>query len=162
MSNENNVALIERVNALSKTNQKNIADQLIAQVVGGEVDPIKAYIQIKGIVECLNIILKDKGVIDSTVTACERFGNDKPEYAGAKMSVTEAGVRYDYSMCGDTKYNELVAQRVELEAQIKAREEFLKHIDGKQTIVDDATGEVMTLYPPARTSTTSLRVAFSK
>ena len=54
MSNENNVALIERVNALSKTNQKNIADQLIAQVVGGEVDPIKAYIQIKGIVECLN------------------------------------------------------------------------------------------------------------
>lgn len=41
MSNENNVALIERVNALSKTNQKNIADQLIAQVVGGEVDPIK-------------------------------------------------------------------------------------------------------------------------
>ena len=162
MSNENNVALIERVNALSKTNQKNIADQLIAQVVGGEVDPIKAYIQIKGIVECLNIFLKDKGVIDSTVTACERFGNDKPEYAGAKMSVTEAGVRYDYSMCGDTKYNELVAQRVGLEAQIKAREEFLKHIDGKQTIVDDATGEVMTLYPPARTSTTSLRVAFSK
>lgn len=162
MEKENSLALIERVDALTKTNQKAIADQLITQVVSGEVDPIKAFIQIKGIVECLTVFLKDKGVVDTTVTACGRYGDEKPSYAGAKMSVAEVGVRYDYSECGDAKYNELVAARAELDAQIKAREDFLKHMDGLQTIVDENTGEVFTVKPPVKTSSTSVKVTFSK
>lgn len=162
MEQEKSLALIEGVDALTKTNQKAIADELITKVVGGEVDPIKAFIQIKGIVECLNTFLKDKGVVDTTVDACSRYGDERPSYAGAKMCVAEVGVRYDYSVCGDPKWNELAAAKASIEAQLKAREDFLKHIDGEQTIVDAESGEVVTVIAPVKTSSTSVKVTFGK
>ena len=158
----NSVAMIESMNALTKTNQKAIADELIRRVVGGAVNPIQAFIQIKGIVECLTVFLKDKGVIETTANACRRFGDEKPQYNGAKMSVQEAGVRYDYSACGDTKWNELMEAKAAIDEQLKAREDFLKHLDGDQSIVDERTGELLTIHPPVRTASTSVKVTFAK
>jgi hypothetical protein len=67
------------------------------------------------------------------------------------------GVKYDYSVCNDPVYNKLKAQLTVLEDDIKAREKYLKAIptSGVETLFED---EVVTLYPPAKSSTTSITV----
>jgi hypothetical protein len=67
------------------------------------------------------------------------------------------GVKYDYSVCQDAVYNNLKNKLVVLEDEIKAREKFLKTIpsQGLETLIED---EVVTLYPPNKTSTTTISV----
>lgn len=161
---EKSNAILERVKSatLTKQSQRDIADQLISQVINGDVDPIQTYAQIKGVVECLSLVLKDQTIIDTTIAACAKYGKDVPTFGGAKISVVEAGVKYDFSVCEDIEWNELSSQKKELEQKIKMRETFLKGINVTQTLVDEGTGAIITVYPPAKTSSTVVKVNFQK
>jgi len=79
------------------------------------------------------------------------------EHYNAKFEIKEMGVKYDYSVCQDAVYNNLKNKLVVLEDEIKAREKFLKTIpsQGLETLIED---EVVTLYPPNKTSTTTISV----
>jgi translation elongation factor EF-Tu-like GTPase len=106
-----------------------------------------------------------KKVIDSKVykdcllSECDKNGR-KFEYFGAEFMQKETGTKYDYSKCNDTTILELTAQVETLKEQIKKREDFLKMlpIEGVETITSD--GEVVTLYPPSKSSTTSIQITF--
>ncbi len=67
------------------------------------------------------------------------------------------GVKYDYSVCQDPIYNKLKDELEALQEKIKAREMVLKSLsqEGLQTLIED---EVVTLYPPNKTSTTTISV----
>ena len=146
----------------TKENQREAVNTLVKNIKDGEVDPITAYTTIKALYECLGLFLKDKDVVDSTVAACEKFGKEGASYNGASLVVTEASVRYDFSICGDSKWKELAAQKAEIDTKIKAREAFLKAVPAKQTIVNEETGEIDIIYPPAKTSSTTVKVTFAK
>lgn len=77
---------------------------------------------------------------------------------GAEFKVAEAGVSYDYTRCGDVKWESLNQQLESIKVDIKKREEFLKGIKGHETIVDEISGEILTIYPPIRKSSTSIKV----
>ena len=77
-------------------------------------------------------------------------------YKGSEFTTMEAGTRYDYSECGHQEYNDLVAQIKVLEARKKEIEEDLKGIKGSRTEVNEDTGECIKLYPPKKTSTTTV------
>lgn len=49
-----------------------------------------------------------------------------------------------------------------IKAQMKERENFLRVITKPKTELDPDTGEVFTINPPARSSTTSYAVTFNK
>jgi len=79
---------------------------------------------------------------------------------GTEFSIVEAGVKYDYSDCNDLEYNTLTIQIEALKSTLKERETFLKAIKQPIQMIDETSGECYTIYPPKKTSTTTLKVTF--
>jgi hypothetical protein len=90
-----------------------------------------------------------------TLEEAAKYGKSFEHY-NAKFEVKEMGVKYDFTQCGDPIYNKLAEELAELEKQVKDRQAFLKTVQpGTQLLIED---EVVTLYPPIKTSTTSITV----
>ena len=85
-----------------------------------------------------------------------------PTSSGASFQVKETGVKYDFSQCNDPVWNNLKEQADRINEQLKEREKYLKVIKNPKTEIDEETGEVYTIIPPTRTSTTSYTVTFKK
>jgi hypothetical protein len=79
---------------------------------------------------------------------------------GSEFSIVEAGVKYDYSECNDIEYNMLNTQLEALKSTLKDRETFLKSIKAPMQMIDKNSGEVYSVYPPKKTSSTTLKVTF--
>jgi hypothetical protein len=79
---------------------------------------------------------------------------------GSEFSIVEAGVKYDYSDCNDLEYNMLNTQLEALKSTLKERETFLKAIKAPKQMIDENSGEVYSVYPPKKTSSTTLKVTF--
>ncbi len=79
---------------------------------------------------------------------------------GSEFSIVEAGVKYDYSECNDVEYNSLTIQIEALKSTLKDRETFLKAIKAPMQMIDENSGEVYTICPPKKTSSTTLKVTF--
>jgi len=149
-------------NVLTKTRQQSAADTLVQTVLDGDINPIEAYVKVKAAAECLSLVLKDERLVDVTTDECMKFGKERPTYGGASVCATEAGVRYDFSVCGDALWKRLSEQKRQIEEQLKAREKFLRSLQGKTILVDEETGAAEEVYPPAKTSSTVIRVNFQK
>lgn len=145
----------------SKANQSSIADGLIAQVVNGSVDPMQAYIQVKAIAEVCEQFLKSDEIVSRTQGAVARNEGNLPSFDGAKVLLANT-TRYDYATSQDPEYLDLSRQKDAIVAKMKAREMFLKTIDDTLDYVDRETGEVRTIFAPARKTTKTLRVTFAK
>ncbi|MGE4308971.1 hypothetical protein [Bacteroides sp.] len=145
----------------SKEEQAVLSSAMISSVLEGEIDPIKAVIQAKSLVETLTLFLKDKGVNDLVLREVEKYGKQTSK-DGATISIKEVGSKWDYSECGDPIYNRLSAQKAEIEEKLKERESLLKATKESRTEVDEETGEVYTVNPPSKSSTTSYSITFQK
>lgn len=162
MSENSSVQIFGKAIPFTKETQKATAENLVAQVVNGEADPITVFTTVKAVVECLNIFLKSKEVVETTVAACERYGYSGAICNGANLCVAEVGVKYDFSVCNDPEWNELAKQKAEIEARLKVREKFLRGIPRQATVINEETGELSTLFPPAKSSSTTVKVTFAK
>jgi hypothetical protein len=78
---------------------------------------------------------------------------------GSEFSIVEAGVKYDYSNCNDPVYNEHFQTLENAKERLKERETFLKCIKEPMHFITE-DGEAITLYPPKKTSSTTLKVTF--
>lgn len=160
---ENNaIQPLNNAMALSKSSQADFAQNLIKSVTEGEVDPIAAYCQIKGLCDSLGIFLKSEDVKEAVDKAKEKWGSAPAEFQGAKLTIAESGVKYDFSVCKDSKWDELYERKKEIEAQMKERETFLRGIRNCETVVDEETGVVEKLYAPARSASSCVKVTFAK
>lgn len=148
--------------ALSKSKQSDFAQNLINSVVNGEVDPIAAFCQLRGLYDSLGIFLKSEEVKQVVESAKEKWGTAPAEFQGAKLTITESGVKYDYSGCGDTQWNELTKQKAKIEAKIKERETFLRGIKVSETIIDEETGVMDKVFAPVRTASSCVKVTYAK
>ena len=145
----------------SKEEQAVLSSAMINSVLDGEIDPIKAVVQAKSLVETLTLFLKDKGVNDLVIREVEKYGKQTSK-DGATISIKEVGSKWDYSECGDPIYNRLFSQKAEIEEKLKEREALLKATREPRTEVDEETGEVYTVNPPSKISTTSYAITFQK
>lgn len=90
------------------------------------------------------------------------------KYAGEKeiakgdchITKAEVGAKYDYCNCNDPIWNDLDKKEQEIKKEKKDREKFLKAIKGREMIVDPDTGEMVEVFAPVKTSTTSLKFSF--
>lgn len=98
-------------------------------------------------------------LIETTLDEIEKYGKSAV-LKGAEFSIIEAGVKYDYNGCGDAKWNDLQLSMEVLKEQIKERETFLKSIKTKLEIIDTESGELNTIKPCIKSSTTTLKVTF--
>lgn len=152
----------------SKEQRQSFINDLLGRIDSGAADPLKVHLQIK----CIEDIVKQLTSLDEKTNknieaarryrahlldAAERYGK-KFELFNAEFAVKETGSKYDYSRCNDNELLDLYKQQEWLKAKIKAKEDLLKTLPAAGLTKVDDSGEVYTIYPPSKSSTTSVTV----
>lgn len=135
-----------------------MAEMAVSAVVNGDIDPIEAHISVSRMEAAIKLYKDNEDVRRITLDELSKYGKTAT-FGDCKLEEAETGVRYDYSGCGDSKLTELYGRMEGLKAEIKAREDMLKHLQ-PQGAADPETGEIM--YPPVKSSKTSIKTTFKK
>lgn len=143
----------------TKEQRMTFVMSVIDQIQAGNVDPLKVHLHVKMMEETIKQLNANSIYKTSILEAAEKYGEKSFSFGNAKVEIKEVGVKYDFSKTEDVTLLSMYKQQEELEAKIKARETMLKAVDGKGMIVTDQdSGETFTVYPPAKSSTTSIAV----
>jgi hypothetical protein len=144
----------------SNANSKALADKIIDAIINGYVNPLDFAVKKKCIEEALELAFNNTMVKDAMIEEANKHSG-KTTWMGAKIEACEVGIKYHFDKCGDPKLVELENTAGDLADKIKMRKEYLKKVDGKgeKLLVED---EVVEVFPPYKTSTTSIKVSLQK
>lgn len=131
-------------------------------ILSGENDPVAIIARISKIEKAISEVKRDKSVVDYVLDSLNNnYNGNIASVEDCEISQIEAGVKYDFSECGDPLLASLYNLRDEVDGKIKDREAFLKAIKEHAAIVSE-DGEILTIYPPARSSKTTFKITFKK
>ena len=147
----------EKLDLIAKDRSEilSFCSQLQEEVINGEHDNLLLMAN-------LNILIK--GLTDVKAKAMKEAMNEAEkhgksfEYFGYKFTIKEAGARYDFTQCGLSAYNNTYKEIKEKENTLKEFEGFLKSLTKATTLVNEENGDIETIYPPAKTSSTIIEV----
>lgn len=144
---------------LTKTQIKSIADNSVMEIIdNGRI--LEAVELVSVMEQFIKEVKANPEYIDSVRTEVEKYGKIK-ETESIKIELAEVGVKYNFDVCGDPIIKDLQWQLDNLEAKVKERKEFLKTVpsDGMSLVMED---EIVTIYPPAKSSTSSYKTTIKK
>lgn len=142
--------------ATSRTGIDVASDQIIEGIRSGDVSPLKALVWCKTMEEIIERVRKETK--DNQLTASEKYPGKTFEFAGATLTKAEHGTKYNYAACGDTVWERLNVDTEAAKVKQSERETFLKSLKGPEVVVDQLTGEMVTINPPVKTSVSGLTV----
>lgn len=130
-------------------------EQIKSEIEGGNLNPLKVkaqlqYLQlmIDGVKEAVNAAARDE---------VEKYGKNEPcKMYGFSFQIRETGTTYNYDKCNDPKLNTYIEKQEIIKRDLQARQKFLQSLSAMETIVDEETGGVFTIFPPEKKSTTSV------
>lgn len=166
--NEFELPAVQVLSLMDTTGQQReaMAMEIISQIEEGEVDPLKVHVYLKCMQDIIDLLLdtrvsKMSPVYKALVLAEAEKHGKKFEYHNAEFKIGETGTKYDYSQCGDAALLEQMDVHEAMGKAIKKRQEFLKTFpdEGLETRVGD---ELVTFYPPSKSSTTAVIVSLQK
>ncbi len=142
-----------------KANLQNAINTITNEVSSGNYDSLKGLI----------LAIKGKKLFEDLEKSLRPLANadylDKLEkgYSIHDVKIEQAATKtdYDYSVCKDCIYNGLVAAAEKAKTELKEREDFLKGLKTKLTIVDEDSGEVSTIYPPNKLQSEGLKITLT-
>ena len=140
-----------------KYTRQLMARQVVNDLAEGKADPVQTHYNIKCIEELVKNILNDSQYKMMVLNEAEKHGKSF-DFQNSKIEIRESAVKYDYSACNDPDWQKLEAEILALKDKQKERELFLKTIKPSGIDIIDENGEIYTLYPPAKSSTTSVSV----
>ena len=144
--------------AVSKANREELAIQIVEAIDAGELNPLDIHYQVKAMEDFIKMLTANSRYKDAVLTEAMKHGKSF-QFNGSKMEIKETGVKYDYSKCGDPNWQLLEDQISELKDKQKAVEAHLKVLPAEGIEVLNAeSGEVIKMFPPVKTSTTSIAV----
>lgn len=143
---------------LNTKSAAEMSEMAVSAMVNGEVDPIKAHINVSRMEAAIKLYKDNPDVRRITLDELSKYGKSAT-FGDCKLEESETGVRYDYSSCGDSKLEDLYRQLDDVKAKIKEREDMLKHLQPCGA-ADPDTGEIM--FPPVKTSKTTIKTTFKK
>jgi hypothetical protein len=158
--------------ALFETDKKQRAEfskNIVSAIEEGKINVLDAHLQLKSMQEVAdNILITDekknknpeiaKRYKELLMSEADLHGKSFERHQ-AKFSISEVGTVYDFSACEDPIIDELFVTEKDLKVKIDNRKAELKTAPPEgRTEINPNTGEVMTVYPPKKTSTTSLKV----
>jgi len=142
----------------TKAQRQSFCADIVSRLENGEADPLKIHLQIKSAEDLIKQLNDNRFYKEYLLEAATKNGKSF-EFGNAKFDIKEVGVKYDFVNCGDPILIELQAKLDELTKQVKDRQTFLKTVPYEgMTIIIEETGEAVTLYPPSKSSTTSVSV----
>ena len=131
---------------------------IIARLEEGSAKPLEVHLQAKAMIEIAEALIADNTYRDILLEEATKYGKAF-DYQNAKFSIREVGTKYDYSQCGDLMLAELQQCSERANVALKARQDFLKVVPVPGVLfTDEITGETYKIYPPSKTSTTSVAV----
>ena len=150
-------------NELSKTQIKAIANQTAQDII----DNGKDVIQIADTIAKIELFIKELKAtpeyLDYLITEVSKYGKGMTTSTGTKLELAEVGTKYDFSQCNDPELKKMEQEFEVLEDKIKCRKDFLKTLSANGiTVLDEETGETITLYPPSKTSKSSVKCTITK
>lgn len=138
----------------TKEQRGTFVSDVINRIKNGEFSPVLCHLQLK----CMEALVDDVVTSDEykelLLEEATKHGKTFEMYNG-KFQIKEAGTKYDYSVCEDVVYNELMSAKAELDAKIKERQKFLQNIP-ENGIADPDNGNM--IYRAAKSSTTTVTV----
>lgn len=137
---------------------KNLVDTILE--TGNVIEVAEA---ISGMEQFLKEVKGDERFVAYLREEVAKFGKVTTRPSGAKIELAETGTKYDYSKTDDFILPDLQKQSDELAEKIKARQGFLKAIpvEGME-LLNESSGEMVRVYPPSKTSTSSYKVTLAK
>lgn len=168
MEDQNFLSSIETIPQLlqdtTKEDRANFVSNVITRIENGEVDALKIQLQLKStesMMEMFSDVKKFPNTAsrykDLLMTAAERYGK-KFTLHNSEFQIKEAGVSYNYEQCNDPEITALHSLLKTVKADVKIREDFLKTVPAKGLqVLDSSTGELNTIYPPSKSSVTTLQ-----
>jgi hypothetical protein len=148
-------------NEVTKTQLRIIAQQTISNSLetGNVIDMADAFAKVEFLIK---EIKSSPDYIDYLREEVSKYGKSHTTLSGTKIELAEVGTKYDYQTCNDSELVNLNDQLLSIENAIKERQTFLKTlpISGMDVIMEG--GEVCKLYPPIKTSTSSVKCTIAK
>ena len=142
----------------TKAERTSFVRSVINNLKDGIADPLKVHLQLKNTEALIEELSKDVEYKEMLQTEAAKHGK-KFDLHNAGFQIKETGVKYNYDNCGDAKLVELTQQLADIQAKVKERQEWLKTCpSGGLQMLDDTTGELVTIFPPVKTSTTVVAV----
>lgn len=129
-----------------------------SQIDSGFIDPLERYLIAKGAIDYLTEY--SNRIHENAFNEFSKHGEKEVNMIGRKISISEFGTSYDYSVCNHPKLKGLEDELVGIKQKIDDIKNTLKSLKESITMVDDETGEVFQLNPPLKTSTTKLKVVY--
>lgn len=146
-----------RLLPFSKQQVEVFSSQIKESLVSGDVEPLELAVYFKSIEKTIESVKET--LSDMALQEAEKYGKGKFEFKGAEIQVKELGTKYDYSQTGDVEWERLTSEKQAIESRIKERETLLKSLTGSLTVVNEDTGEMETIYPPIKKSTTGISIS---
>lgn len=123
----------------------------------GYVTGLDAAQLLKSMEEIVKRLKSDNDIRDMILEDADKYTEKTIELNGCKFTKRTSS-KYDYSQCGDSKFNKLDRQIKELTFERKARENFLKALQEPQ--IDEETGEI--INPATSTGSEVVAVTLAK
>jgi hypothetical protein len=143
----------------NKEQRQSFALDLVSKIEQGEVDPLKIHLLVKAMEDIIKLLNDNTIYKKAILEAAQSYGEKSFTFQNAKVEIKEVGVKYDFSKTGDTVWEMLDASLLSAKNSVKQREDFLKTVPLKgMQVLDELTGEMITVYPPSKSSTTSIAV----
>ena len=123
----------------------------------GAEDILKAYLFAKAKIEFYTAFAN--GLHEDAMTEFETYGEKEVELRGRRISKFETGVKYNFTECGHIELDALERVQADVTKKIKGFKDQIKYIDKDLTMINE-DGEVFTVTPPKKTSTTKIKLIY--
>lgn len=150
----NELSLITQLPDLNQIGvfKQNIKAELLD---GGNYNLLDIWHYFKAGARLFKELTDDEDIKSAILNEAEKQGSKSFEKNGVKFTIKEAGIKYDYSGCCDSEYNDIIDQFNKLSEAKKEREKFLQSLTEKSEIYGIDGFQIM---PPVKTSTTVVDV----
>lgn len=159
MMNEQPTSALSALRSLATTQVQVdvMSDQIIESVKSGEANPLEILIMLRAFEKVSKRVLSE--ISDNILSESDKYPEKTWDYYGNKLTKSEVGVQYDYSVCGDPVHDQRESILNAAKTLLDERKEFLKALKEPVTIVDEGSGEAITIRPPAKKSTSTVTVS---
>lgn len=142
----------------TKEQRQSFVTSVVESLKEGAADPLKVHLQVKNTEDLVKQITDSKEYRAILLDEAAKYGKSFERF-NAKFETKEVGTKYDYSNCNDPEYIRLSEEADKAKKALSDREKFLKNMPSEGIdILDTGTGETYRIYPPVKSSTTSIAV----
>lgn len=159
---KNQTTIIEQIKGqqieLTKTNVQSFANQIVFEYKTGNKNPFDYLGELEFISQAID---KAKSEIrELLIDELHLYADKTKTKNGIQFKLKESGVKYDFTLT--EQWNELNSELEQMKSQMKDLETHLKSLKTKQTMVNESTGELIELFPPIKSSKTTIEITIPK